>query len=225
MAVVIEKAAREIIDQLIPRAAQRLGVDQGEIEHVDDELRVRGAPEKKVSMEELALQSVRGGEDPIVGRGFASGLPLAPTYTTHVADVQVDPETGKVHLLGYTTFQDVGLAVNPTQVEGQLQGGAVQGIGWALHEGEAWDDGINRNPTFLDYRMPTALDLPMIGAEIVEVPSNVGPYGLRGVGEVPLVPPKAAIANAIFDAIGVQPDRAPMTPEVILALLKKDSEG
>jgi CO/xanthine dehydrogenase Mo-binding subunit len=226
MAVVIEKTAREIIDQLIPRAAQRLGVDQGEIEHVDDELRVRGAPEKKVSMEELALQSVRGGEDPIVGRGFASGLPLAPTYATHVADVQVDPERrARCAFWATPPSRTWAWLVNPTQVEGQMQGGAVQGIGWALHEGEAWDDGINRNPTFLDYRMPTALDLPMIGAEIVEVPSNVGPYGLRGVGEVPLVPPKAAIANAIFDAIGVQPDRAPMTPEVILALLKKDSEG
>ncbi len=225
MAVVIEKAAREIIDQLTYRAAKRLEVDQSEIEHVDDQFRVKGVPEKKVSFEELALQSIRSGEDPIVGRGSASGLPLAPTYATHVADVQVDPETGKVRLLRYTTFQDVGRAVNPAQVEGQMQGGAVQGIGWALSEGVDWSGGVNRNPTFLDYRMPTALDLPMIGAEIIEVPSLVGPYGLRGVGEVPLVPPKGAIANAILDAIGVPPDRAPMTPEVVLGLLKKDREG
>ena len=116
-------------------------------------------------------------------------------------------------ILRYWAFQDCGFAVNPTQVEGQMQGGATQEIGWALTEGYVFDDGVLRNPTFLDYRIPTALDIPFIQPTIIEVPSSDGPYGVRGVGEVPIVPPLAAMANAIADATGVRLRQLPMNPE------------
>jgi CO/xanthine dehydrogenase Mo-binding subunit len=148
-----------------------------------------------------------------VGGGFA----------THIVDVEVDPDTGKVTILRYTAVQDVGRAVHPSYVEGQMQGGAVQGIGWALNE-EYWynDKGEMANASFLDYRMPTSLDLPMIETVIVEVPNPGHPYGVRGVGEVPIVPPVAALANAIYAAVGVRLRTSPMSPPKVCAeILKK----
>jgi xanthine dehydrogenase molybdenum-binding subunit len=128
----------------------------------------------------------------------------------------VDPETGKTQILRYTAIQDVGTAIHPSYVEGQIQGGAAQGIGWALNEEYFYNDqGQMANPTFLDYRMPTSLDLPMIDAVIVEVPNPSHPFGVRGVGEVPIVPPPAAIANAIYRAVGVRMSRLPMSPDKV----------
>ena len=127
--------------------------------------------------------------------------PRAPARAsaTHLVDVEVDPETGKVTILRYTVVQDAGKAVHPSYVEGQFQGGAVQGIGWALNEEYFYDqDGRMQNPSFLDYRMPVASDVPMIDTVIVEVPNPRHPFGVRGVGETPIVPPLAAIANAIY---------------------------
>jgi CO/xanthine dehydrogenase Mo-binding subunit len=139
----------------------------------------------------------------------------------------VDPETGKVQLLRYTTFLDAGRAVHPGYVEGQMQGGALQGIGWALNEEYFYDDdGAMANPTFLDYRMPVSLDLPMIDTVILEVPNPRHPYGLRGVGEAPIVPPLGAIANAVYDAVGVRMNRLPMSPAAIReAIVAKNAAG
>ena len=147
-------------------------------------------------------------------------------FSTHIADVEVDPETGKVTILDYTAVQDAGKAIHPSYVEGQMQGGVVQGIGWALNEEYFFNqDGQMANSSFLDYRMPTSLDLPMISTIIVEVANPGHPYGVRGVGEVPIVPPMAAIANAIQDAIGVRMEDLPMSPGAILeAIWKKESE-
>ncbi len=137
-------------------------------------------------------------------------------FAVHVADVEVDEETGKVEILRYTAVQDAGIAIYPPYVEGQMQGGVVQGIGWALNEEYFYDsDGRLRNASLLDYRMPTALDLPMVETIIVEVPNPDHPYGVRGVGEVPIVPPPAAIANAIYDAVGVRMRDLPMAPHKI----------
>lgn len=134
-------------------------------------------------------------------------------FATHIADVEVDPETGKVEVLRYTAVQDAGTAIHPSYVEGQMQGGAAQGIGWALNEEYVYDErGQLRNASMLDYRMPTTLDVPMIESIIVEVPNPGHPYGVRGVGEVPIVPPPAAIANAIHDAIGIRMLDLPMSP-------------
>jgi CO/xanthine dehydrogenase Mo-binding subunit len=144
-----------------------------------------------------------------------------------IADVEVDPDTGKVDLLRLTVFQDPGKAVHPDYVEGQLQGAIVQGIGWALNEEYVYNaDGRLTNPTFLDYRLPTALDVPMIEPVIVEVPNPGHPYGVRGVGEVTIVPPAAAIAAAIYRAVGVRMTCLPMSPGRMLeALWKKNGES
>ena len=125
----------------------------------------------------------------------------------------MDKETGKVDILRYTSIQDVGKAIHPSYVEGQLQGGAVQGIGWALNEEYVFNDEGNMvNSSFLDYRIPISLDLPMIDTVLVEVANPGHPFGLRGVGEACLIPPMAAIANAIHDAVGVRMTDLPMSP-------------
>ena len=126
-------------------------------------------------------------------------------------------ETGKVQILNYTAIQDVGKAIHPSYAEGQIQGGVVQGIGWALNEEYIYsDDGHLVNASLLDYRMPTALDLPMVETLMIEVPNPGHPYGVRGVGEVPIVPPAAAIGNAIADATGMRLTRLPMSPAAVL---------
>jgi len=141
-----------------------------------------------------------------------------PAFATHVCDVEVDPETGHVKVLRYTATQDVGRAIHPSYVEGQIQGGVAQGIGWALNEEYIYDkQGRLDNPGFLDYRVPVASDLPMIEAVIVEVPNPRHPFGVRGVGEVPIVPPMAAVANAIHAATGMRLRDLPMSPPKILA--------
>ena len=145
---------------------------------------------------------------------------------THIVDVAVDTDTGKAEVLRYTAVQDAGKAVHPSYVEGQMQGGVVQGIGWALNEEYFFNDkGQMANSSFLDYRMPTSLDLPMIDTTIVEVPSPSHPFGARGVGEVSIVPPMAAISNAIYNAVGVRMDKLPMSPANILDALWKKEDG
>jgi CO/xanthine dehydrogenase Mo-binding subunit len=139
--------------------------------------------------------------------------------------VEVDPETGQVTVLRYTAVQDVGKAIHPSYVEGQVQGGAVQGIGWALNEEYIYDkNGRMDNPGFLDYRCPVASDLPMVDAILVEVPNPRHPFGAKGVGEVPIVPPMAAVANAIRDAIGIRMHHLPMSPPKVLAALEQGSD-
>ena len=134
---------------------------------------------------------------------------------------EIDLATGKSDIIRYTALQDVGTAIHPAYVEGQLQGGAVQGIGWALNEEYYMqDDGKMANSSFLDYRMPTTLDLPFIDTVLVEVPNPLHPYGVRGVGETPICPPVAAIANAIKDAIGTRLYNTPMNAGSILEALK-----
>ena len=159
---------------------------------------------------------------PIVAAASINAVGQGPGFSAQFADVEVDPETGYVKILRYVAAQDAGRAIHPSYVEGQIQGGVVQGIGWALNE-EYWygDDGRMRNPTFLDYRMPTCYDVPMIDTIIVEVPDPQHPYGVRGVGEVPICPPPAAIANAIAAATGVRMRQTPMSPPRVLAEILK----
>jgi CO/xanthine dehydrogenase Mo-binding subunit len=150
---------------------------------------------------------------PIVGRAAVAPEGSTNGFGVHIADVEVDPETGKTTVLRYTAIQDAGKAIHPSYVEGQMQGGAVQGIGWALNEEYFFDDESRmRNASFLDYRMPTCYDLPMIDTIIVEVPNPSHPYGVRGVGETPIVAPPAAMANAIYRATGVRMQQLPMSP-------------
>jgi len=147
----------------------------------------------------------------------SAGVLVGGGFSTHIVDVEVDPDTGKTQILRYTVVQDAGTAIHPSYVEGQMQGGAVQGIGWALNEEYYYDEeGKMANASFLDYRLPTTLDLPMIETVIVEVPNPTHPFGVRGVGEVSIVPPLGAIANAVYRATGVRQFELPMSPRRVL---------
>ena len=164
-----------------------------------------------------AAQELSSGYEALTASVTMNTEGAGPCFGTHIVDIEVDPETGKVEILRYTAVQDVGKAIHPSYVEGQIQGGVVQGIGWALNEEYIYDDeGHLLNASLLDYRMPTALDLPMIESVLVEVANPDHPFGVRGVGEVPIVPPAGAIANAIYDAIGVRPNELPMSPARLL---------
>ena len=206
------EAAQDIRGQMVERAARVWGVDAEEVEYQGGAISHKSDPELRITFKELAgMLNATGG--PVVGRATSNPTGVGNAFAVHVVDVEVDPETGKVEVLRFTALQDVGKAIHPSYVEGQIQGGAVQGIGWALNEEYYLDDqGRMMNPTFLDYRMPTALDLPMIDTVLVEVPNAGHPFGVRGVGEACLVPPMAAVANAIQNAIGVRMSQLPMNP-------------
>jgi xanthine dehydrogenase molybdenum-binding subunit len=208
------EAARDIQRQMVDRAALIWDVDPSLVKY--DDGRILGPDGKCFSFQELAGKAAKTGE-PIVGRGSANPNTPGGAFATHVVDVEVDPDTGKVDILRYTAAQDVGTAIHPSYVEGQMQGGVVQGIGWGLNEEYFYDQhGAMRNASFLDYRIPTCYDVPMIDTILVEVPNPGHPYGVRGVGEVPIVPPPAAIANAIYRAVGVRMNRLPMSPPHVL---------
>ncbi len=218
-------AAEDIKMQMKERAARIWEVPVEDVEYEDGVLAHKSDPELKLTFQQLAAQLLSTG-GPIVGRATVDPRGVGNVFTTHLADVEVDPETGKVTILRYTIVQDVGKAIHPTYVEGQMQGGVVQGIGWALNEEYAFNDqGRMLNPTFLDYRMPTSLDLPMIDTVIVEVANPGHPFGVRGVGEVSITAPMAAIANAIYDAIGVRMNRLPMSPGRVLEAMQANGNG
>src|SRR6266566_3508718 len=178
-------------------------------------------PAECISFQELAGKLMSTGGS-VTCSASANSTGVGPIFAGNIVDVEVDPETGKVQILRYTTFLDAGLAVHPSYVEGQMQGGTVQGIGWALNEEYFYDQkGLLRNSGLLDYRMPTCLDLPPIETIVVEVVNPDHPLGARGVGEIAIVPPMAALANAIYQAVGVRMDRLPMSPGAILEALQR----
>jgi len=220
------EAAQDIKRQLIERAARIWDVDPGQVEMDNGTLNEKSGTRRQFTFKNLAAVLLSTG-GPIVGKAAVDPAGVGGAFALHIADVEVDPETGKVDVIRYTAFQDVGTAVHPSYVEGQIQGGVAQGIGWALNEEYVFsEDGTMLNSSFLDYRMPTSLDLPMIEAVIVEVPNPGHPFGVRGVGEVPIVPPMAAIANAVYDAIGVRIRRLPINPPTVLeAIWAKDGSG
>jgi CO/xanthine dehydrogenase Mo-binding subunit len=206
------EAGQDIKRQMIARASQIWDVKPETVAYADGTLTCKGDSSKRMTFKELAGQ-LRDTGGTIVGRASVDPPGVGGGYATHIVDVEVDPETGKVTILRYTAVQDVGRAIHPSYVEGQMQGGAVQGIGWALNEEYFYNDkGEMTNASYLDYRMPTSLDLPMIDTVMVEVPNPGHPYGVRGVGEVPIVPPPAALANAIYRAVGVRMHQLPMSP-------------
>ena len=206
------EAAQDVKRQMIDRAAMIWDTSAEEIELADGVFRHKSDPELSITFKELAAETPATG-GPVVGRANMNPAGAGSAFATHIVDVEVDPETGKVTILRYTAVQDAGKAIHPSYVEGQIQGGVVQGIGWALNEEYYMgDDGQMLNSSLLDYRMPTALDLPMVDTVIVEVANPNHPYGVRGVGEVPLVPPLAAVANAVYHATGVRLNNLPMNP-------------
>jgi CO/xanthine dehydrogenase Mo-binding subunit len=216
------EAAREVIREACKRAARLWELPEDAVEYRKGAVRPAGANAGKhapLTLRDIAgLAGKTGG--PIAGYARINAQGAAPSFGTHIADVEVDPETGKVTVVRYTAIQDAGRAIHPSYVEGQYQGGVAQGIGWALNEEYIYGkDGRLQNASFLDYRVPVASDLPMIDTVIVEVPNPRHPYGVRGVGETPIVPPLAAVANAVADATGVRFADLPMSPPRVLAAL------
>jgi CO/xanthine dehydrogenase Mo-binding subunit len=217
----VYEAAQDVKRQLIDRAAAIWDVDAGSVAMEKAVISSTSDPELNMTFKELAGQLHETG-GMIVGRANVDPQGVGGAFAGNIVDVEVDPETGKVDVLRFTVVQDAGKAIHPSYVEGQMQGGSVQGIGWGLNEEYFMtEDGVMANNTLLDYRMPTSLDLPMIDTVIVEVANSGHPYGVRGVGEVPIIPPPAALANAIADAIGVRMDRLPMNPGAVVEALAR----
>ena len=240
------KAAEALVNELRKRAAALLSVAIEEVEWIDGSAVVRGG----VGIEALHDRASAGAEkeaaEPggrvvtlaeIAAKAGSTGGPLcavashnahnaAPSFAVNICDVQVDRETGKVDILRYPCIQDAGKAVHPAYVEGQMQGGAVQGIGWALNEEYLYNEqGVLENPGFLDYRIPVASDLPMIDTVIVEVPNPLHPYGIRGVGEVPIIPPMPAVVTAVNQAAGITVCDLPLSPSRVLAAIDAGAGG
>ena len=216
MAVI--EAARDMVRQLRERAAKIWEISPEQVTWVDGGAH---SGEKELSLAEIAKHAGKTG-GPIIGNAAINAQGAGPSLATHIADVAVDRETGAVTVLRYTAIQDAGKAVHPAYVEGQMQGGAVQGIGWALNEEYVYDaEGRLENPGFLDYRVPVCSDVPNIDTVIVEVPNPRHPYGVRGVGETPIVPPMAAIANAMANALGIRFTQLPMSPPRVLAAIDR----
>jgi CO/xanthine dehydrogenase Mo-binding subunit len=230
----VKMAAEDARRQLFERAADRLEASVEDLEAVGGQVRVKGSPEKAVSLRALTMAK---GQGPIIGRAsqdrpspphdpsYVQGMavPAYPGHTcaTHIAQVEVDRETGDVRVLKMVAAQDVGFAINPKAVEGQMEGGLAAGLGFALSEEIAFAGGRVTTDSLMDYRMPTALDLPQIASLIVEQPDEGGPFGAKSAGELPYVPVAAAIANAIYDAIGVRITELPITPQKVREALAR----
>jgi len=216
-------------------AAERLEANPEDLEIKDRKVYVKGSPEKAVALASVARAAHASRRGSIVGTStrlreetlpppeVARGRVDSPCYATQVAEVEVDPETGSVRLLSYAAAHDIGFALNPANVEGQIEGGVVFGAGYALTEEVICRDGKTANANLLDYRLPTALDAPNVQSLLVEEASDYGPYGAKGIGEPPVVPVAPAIANAIYDAIGVRVTELPITPEKIVMAMKKQA--
>ena len=213
------QASEEIIRLMKARAAITWEMKEEDISF-DHGTFLCAKTEDTISFKDLSARLMRTG-GPVTCSVSAASPGSGPIIAGNLVDVEVDPETGKVDILRFTAFMDVGTAIHPAYVEGQIQGGTVQGIGWALNESYFYDDeGSMLNSSFLDYRMPTSLDVPMIETVMIEVPNPKHIFGVRGVGEAPIIPPLPALANAISDAIGVRMLDLPMTPDVILTALE-----
>lgn len=218
----VVRAAEDARRQTLAIAAEEFEVSSEDLEIVDGRVQVRGFPDRSIGLGEIAGKTMTfgGAYEPVYGNGRQAVTDRAPSFSAQVAEVEVDEETGEVNLLNLAVVQDVGRAINPLAVEGQMQGGAVQGVGWALYEEMRYDEnGQLLSGSWMDYAMPDAMQASPIQTQIVEIPSESGPFGARGVGEPPVIPTVAAIANAVADATGVRLTQTPMTaPRVLKAL-------
>jgi CO/xanthine dehydrogenase Mo-binding subunit len=218
MGASVRDAAADARRQTFEIAARELEVSIDDLDLEDDAVVVRGVPDRSITLSTIGKRSNTFGSriPPVLGASSNAFSVQAPAFAAELARIEIDPDTGEVTLHGFVVAQDVGKAINPLGVEGQMQGGAVQSLGFALSEGLLYDDqGRLTNPSLLDYRKLTAADLPNIETIMVEVPAPEGPFGARGVGEPPIVPAPAAIANAVEDATGVRLTELPLTPEKI----------
>lgn len=217
------QAAQEARRQTLELAAETFEADPEDLEIVDGAVQVKGSPDKSIPLRKIAQRTMRfgGRQAPVFGHGRHAQTSQAPGFCAQLAEVRVDRETGRVDVDRVVVIQDCGRAINPAAVEGQMMGGALQGIGWALYEEMAYsEDGQLLTATLNDYALPHSAQSPAeLETVLVEVPSDHGPFGARGVGEPPVVPTAAAIANAIADACGARPTELPMTPPRVLQAL------
>jgi CO/xanthine dehydrogenase Mo-binding subunit len=214
----VANAALAVREKLLNLAADHFEAAPADLEIREGNVSVKGVPDRNVSIARLAqiAENKRGGGGPLVGEGTAAVSENAPGFVAHLARVAVDPDTGEVTLKQYVAIQDVGFALNPMLVEGQIHGGVAQGIGWGLHEAMRYDDhGQLLTATFMDYDLPKFEQIPEIEAILVENRAPHGPFGARGIGEPPITAGAAAIANAIRDAIGVRMTEIPIRAEMV----------
>ena len=218
----VVKACEDVIAQCKARAALTWELDVEQVDWRDGQAVPK--PGVNIDVDPLSLADIAktmsrtGG--PLLGRASLNAQGAGACFSVNWTDVTIDRETGKVDVKAFTAIQDAGRAIHPAYVEGQMQGGAVQGLGWALNEEYIYDkDGVVENASFLDYRVPVASDMPMIDCEIVEVPNPSHPYGVRGVGETPIVAPLAATSNAVRDLLGFRINDLPLSPPNVLAAI------
>jgi len=238
----VQMAARDARKQLIKHAAEKLGVNANDLEIKNSEFFKKGSSEKIATVEEVAYDTVfrKQGGMPITGRGEYlvpdyvvlpdkqtkyGNYSLGYAYSAQVVEVEVAPRTGKVNVLDVWVGEDIGRVINPKMCEGQLEGGVVQGMGYALGEDYIWRNGVVRNPNFRDYKIPAFVGVPRIHCYWVETDEPAGPYGGKSIGEAAMNPTAVAIANAVYDAVGVRIKDLPLTPEKILKALKEKNEG
>jgi CO/xanthine dehydrogenase Mo-binding subunit len=223
----VKRAADETRDKLIALAAERLGLPEEALGCDDGRVYVMDNEPQGLTFAQLAAASITSRGGPIIGTASLSTMPYTPVFAAQAAEVKVDRDTGQVRVLRYVQAQDVGTAINPMAVEGQLEGGVVQGIGRALTEDQQFDaeTGAVRNPSFAAYLMPLAMDMPQIENVLINVPAPDGPFGARAVAEPPGFGPPAAIANAVYDAVGVRINELPLSGERVLAALQGRDPG
>jgi CO/xanthine dehydrogenase Mo-binding subunit len=222
----VKAAAADARRQILEIASRELEASPADLEILNGQVHVKGTPDRAVSLKDIGRKSTAfGGKyEPVFGRGNITVTTQSPGFAGQIAEVEVDPDTGNVSILRYVSIQDVGKALNPTLVEGQIQGGSAQGIGIGLSEQMVYSaEGRLLNSSLLDYRTMTAIDLPKIEVVLVEVPTPYGPFGAKGVGEPPIVPGPAAIANAVRDATGQAFTDLPITPDKVVAALARRS--
>ena len=213
-------AAEDTRRRLLELAAERLNTDVEALELKDGKVStIEADPPKSIGFGELAAYSLSTTGGPIVGKGSFARKPSTPALAAQIAKVEIDPDTGRIKVLKMAASQDVGFAINPMAVEGQIEGGAVQGYAWATMEEMQYNEEGNVNPGFVDYRVPTTADLPTVESVIVEVEAPDGPFGAKGVGEPPITPTLATMANAVADAVGIRITELPMKPEKVVDAL------
>ena len=217
----VQRAAENTVEKLTALAAERLGLPEDALGCEDGRIYVMDNEPQGLTFAQLAAASITSRGGPIIGTASLSSMPYTPVFAAQAAEVKVDRATGQVKVLRYIQAQDVGTAINPMAVEGQLDGGVVQGIGRALTEDQQFDPetGAVRNPSFASYLMPLAIDLPELENVLINVPAPDGPFGARAVAEPPGFGPPAAIANAVYDAVGVRIKELPLSGERVLAAL------
>jgi CO/xanthine dehydrogenase Mo-binding subunit len=236
----VSEAAGGLKQQLLETAADMLEAHLEDLEMRDKQVYVKGSPKKAVTFGQIGANAYYQKKKPLVSQGYYNGPDVpadfdpvtyrgypspALVFGTHLAEVEIDPATGKVDVLNFVAAHDLGRAINPMLAEGQIEGGAAQGIGWSLMEGLQFENGKILNPNFHDYKMLTIKDIPKIKSLLIETIDPNGPFGAKGIGECAMVPTAPAIVNAIYDAVGIRIKDLPASPEkIFMGLRAKESK-